>query len=318
MTRLVYLDCDTGIDDALAIGYLLASEDARLVGIGTVSGNCSARMAADNCAALLALAGRSDIPIAEGAHDFLTSAFAGGSPTVHGKDGLGDVGITRGAGGADRPVEDAAGMLARLAAAHPGELHVVAIGPLTNLAIALERAPGIASLVASVTIMGGAALVPGNITAAAEANIWHDPEAAHRVIEADWPVTLVPLDVTMTQRIDEAQRMRLEQSDRPFTAAVGRALQHYFDFYRARFVEPSATLHDPLAAAIALDHLPLTLAPAVSVVVDTGHGPGRGQTICDLRGIYRDEHESDAPTRVVLRLDDGYSFADRLERVLLG
>jgi len=338
--RLVYLDCDAGIDDALAIAYLLASPDARLVGIGTVSGNCSALMAARNCAALLemggvarglsggALGGDGGIPIAVGAHDFLASRFSGGSPHVHGEDGLGNIelaagvrggfgeGLGGGVGGGvgESLDEDAAGLLVRLAHAHPGTLHVVAIGPLTNLALALERDPGIADLVAGVTVMGGAALVPGNVTAVAEANIWHDPEAAQRVVEAAWPVTLVPLDVTMTQRISEAQRVRLECSEHAMHAAIGRALEFYFDFYRTHFLERSAALHDPLAVAIALEHVPLTFAPEVSVVVDTGSGPGRGQTICDLRGMYRGAFASAAPTRVVLRIDE--AFSERLLRVL--
>lgn len=296
----VFLDCDTGIDDSLALAYLLRSPRARLVGISTVSGNTDARRAAVNSLGLLALAGRDDVPVAVGAHHFLEEDYAGGSPHVHGDDGIGGVALPEGGEPVD---EDPADLLLRLAREHEGELRLVAIGPLTNLALALRAHPEIASLVHSVTVMGGAALVPGNVTAVAEANIWHDPAAAAEVVAADWDLTLVPLDVTMRHLLTEEDRAVLLASPDPLAQAIGQALDFYFDFYVGHFGERTAAMHDPMAAAIAVDAVALTSAPRVHVTVDATHGPGRGQTVTDLRGIYRGVHPSDARTRIVLALD---------------
>ncbi len=152
--RPVYFDCDTGIDDALALVYLMASPEITLAGIGTVSGNIDARRAALNTLDLLALGGRDDVPVAVGAMDPLTHSFDGGVPHIHGHNGVGDVELPH----TDRrpEAESAADMLVRLAHQHPGELDVIAIGPLTNLAIALKQDPSIAELVREVIIMGGA------------------------------------------------------------------------------------------------------------------------------------------------------------------
>ncbi|WP_308116547.1 nucleoside hydrolase [Leifsonia poae] len=280
--RPVYFDCDTGIDDSLALAYLLASPEIELVGIGTVSGNVSAEQAADNTLRLLALAGREDIPVAVGAHDFLAAEFDGGATHVHGDNGIGGVELPEAAA---RPVEeDAAHFLVRLAREHSGRLTVIAVGPATNLAVALALDPALPTRVAEVVMMGGAALVPGNVTPVAEANIWNDPEAAAELVAAPWPVTLVPLDVTMENVFEEADRQRLLGSELPLARAVGAMLDFYFDFYVDVYGHRSCALHDPLAAAIAVGGVRPTVAPEVDVVVDATGGPGRGQTICDLRG----------------------------------
>ncbi|MFJ3958098.1 nucleoside hydrolase [Arthrobacter sp. NPDC090010] len=304
-TTPVYLDCDTGIDDALALAYLLASPRAELLGVGTVSGNSDAAQCARNTLDLLALAGRSDIPVAIGNHDFQAAPYGGGSPHVHGDNGMGGVRLPRSP--REPEAETAAEMLIRLAHEQRGKLHVIAVAPLTNLAEALRREPRLPELVAHVTIMGGAALAPGNITAAAEANIFHDPEAAAEVLAAPWPVTLVPLDVTMAEVMEEDRRRRLADSGRPVPEALGRMLEHYFEFYREIFGRPCSAMHDPLAAAIAIGDVAVTDAPSVRVAVETGNGPARGATVCDLRGRYRGNgDQSGAHCRVVLEAEAGF------------
>ncbi|MBF4463302.1 MULTISPECIES: nucleoside hydrolase [unclassified Rathayibacter] len=307
----VFLDCDTGIDDALALAYLLRSPRARLLGISTVSGNTDARQAAVNSLGLLALAGRGDIPVAVGAHHFLEESYAGGSPHVHGDNGIGGVVLPTGAEPVD---EDPADLLLRLAREEEGQLRLVAVGPLTNLALALRKHPELARLLHSVTVMGGAALVPGNVTAVAEANIWHDPAAAAEVVAADWDLTLVPLDVTMRHLMTEAHRAALLTSPDPLAQAVGQALDFYFDFSAGLFGERTAAMHDPMAAAIAIDAVAVTSAPRVHVEVDATAGPGRGQILADLRSLYRDVHPADARTRLVLSL--ATPFAPHLLSVL--
>jgi purine nucleosidase len=295
----VYLDCDTGVDDALALAYLLASPAVDLVGVGTVSGNTSAGQAARNTLDLLALAGRSDVPVALGAHDHLTHPYGGGAAFVHGDNGIGDVELPRAATGLDP--RSAVELLIELSRAHEGALHVVAIGPLTNLALALDADPGLAARVAGVTIMGGAALVPGNISPVAEANVFNDPEAAAAVVAADWDVTIVPLDVTMENTLEEPDRQALLAADGAFTRAVGEILDLYFDFYLPQYGIRSSALHDPLAAAIAAGGIRPTRALRVPVVVDTTDGPGRGQTIVDLRGQrLGHRHHDGVRTTVVL------------------
>lgn len=298
----VYLDCDTGIDDSLALAYLLTAPRVDLVGVGTVSGNTSAQQAAENSLALIALAGRDDIPVAQGASDWLTRAFDGGAPQVHGTNGIGDV-VLPAHSGSVSPWR-AAELLIRLSHEHAGALRVVTVGPMTNIALALRLDPTLPSRVASVTTMGGAARVPGNVTPVAEANIWNDPDAAQEALDADWDVTLVPLDVTLENTLDEADREELLSSGSPLAVALGGMLDFYFDFYVSLYGRRSSALHDPLAAAIAVGGIVPTNAPAVRVQVDTTDGPGHGQTICDLRGQRLGPVDQDGVrTRVVLATD---------------
>ena len=315
-----YLDCDTGIDDALAIAYLLeaAADESRgidIVGIGSVSGNVSAAVGAVNTLDLIALSGRADIPVAIGEHHPQGGEFRGGAPHVHGANGIGDVEIA--ASGVTVVDESAAEMLVRLAREHAGELRVIAIGPLTNIAAALRLDPELPSLVKELTLMGGAAAVPGNITAVAEANIANDADAAAEVFAADWFITMVPLDVTMPNVFLEHHRQALIDSGRPVAVAVGHMLDYYFEFYVGVYGHRASALHDPLAVAIALGDLELKSAPVVRVLVDDTAGPGRGQTVCDLRGVYNGfPEQSGAHTRVVLALEEDFA-PTLLARLLL-
>ena len=284
MPAPLYFDCDTGIDDSLALGYLVESPEIEVVGIGSVSGNTDAARAARNTLDVLALAGISGVPVAVGAHDPLRGSYAGGAPHVHGDNGIGGIVLPT---SPETPVDgSAAELLVRLAREHAGELRVLAVGPFTNLALALDLEPRLPELVADVVVMGGAALAPGNISAVAEANVANDPEAARVVLEAPWPVTLVPLDVTMVNLLEESDRRVLLAAERPLPQALGAILDLYFDFYRPIFGRRCSALHDPLAAAIVTGGVRATLAPVVRVGVDDSDGPGRGQTICDLRGSY--------------------------------
>ncbi|QOR70133.1 nucleoside hydrolase [Ruania alkalisoli] len=281
----LYLDCDTGIDDALALAYLLASPEVHVAGIGTVSGNVSAAVAAENTQALLALAGREEIPVAVGSTDPLRGTFAGGSPDVHGQNGLGGVSLEPATARPDP--RDAVDLLIDLARQYPGELRILAIGPLTNLAQAIEREPELPALVRDVVVMGGAVLAPGNVSAVAEANIANDPEAAAAVLSADWDVMLVPLDVTMEHTLDELGRRRLLEAPEAISRAVGESLEAYLDRYLQVYGYRACALHDPLAAALLVGTVQPTRAPRVPVVVDHSDGPGRGQTIADMRGQRR-------------------------------
>ncbi|WP_375389903.1 nucleoside hydrolase [uncultured Amnibacterium sp.] len=306
-----YLDCDTGIDDALTLGLLVA-EGADLKGIGSVSGNLSAAGGARNTLDLMSLMGRADVPVAVGAHDPLGDEFHGVADFVHGANGIGDVELPR----AGEPVaESAAEMLVRLAHEHPGALRVLAVGPLTNLALALALDPELPSLVADVVIMGGAALVPGNVSSVAEANIWNDPVAADLVLQASWPVTMVGLDVTMDARFEETHRVELAAGG-AVPKALAAMLGVYFQYYTPILGRPSCALHDPLAAAIALGTVVPTSAPVVPIEVDATDGPGRGQTLVDLRSRFVGyPPQPGTRHRVVLGVPEG--FGDELLATLL-
>ena len=278
---LLYLDCDTGVDDALALALLLAHDDVTLAGIGTVNGNTSAPQAAANTLGLLALAGRDDIPVAVGG-----GGYRGGAPTVHGGNGVG--GVTLPAGRAPDP-RTAVDLLLELARRHPGELHVLATGPCGNLAAALRAEPELPSLVASVTVMGGAVRRPGNVDGRAEANIADDPAAAAAVLAAPWPLTLVPLDVTLDHRWTEADRARLDAAGTPLTTALAAMLPVYFDSYEPGLGERAMPLHDPLAAGLAVGDLTAADAPTLGVRIEVDSG----RTVADDAG---------RPVRVVLSL----------------
>jgi purine nucleosidase len=291
---LLYVDCDTGIDDALALGLLLATPSVTLAGIGTVDGNTTAVQAAVNTSGLLALAGRESVPVSVGG-----GVFHGGGPEVHGSNGLGGVLLPTG------PPPDprsAPALLVSLAAAHPGSLHVLALGPCSNLAAALALSPALASQVASVTVMGGAVRVPGNMSGRAEFNIAQDPAAAAAVIGASWPVTLVPLDLTMKCRWDASAVSALRESGRPLPVALSSIVPFYYDFY-ASDGSDEIPLHDPTAAAIAVGLLEPSDAPVIGLRVD----PTSGATIED----------PSAPDRVRVVFDvDGDPGATILEAIL--
>jgi purine nucleosidase len=307
-----YLDCDTGIDDALTLGLLVA-EGADVKGIGSVSGNLAAAGGARNTLDLLAVMGRTDIPVAVGEHDPIGGVFdASEGAVVHGVNGIGEVVLPR----VGEPVaEHAADLLVRLAREHPGTLRILAIGPLTNLALALEREPELPSLIADVVIMGGTAQAPGNVSAVAEANIWNDAVAARRVFAASWPITMVGLDVTMHARFEESHRVELAAGGAS-AQALAAMLDVYFRFYTPILGRPSCALHDPLAAAIALGLVVPTLAPVVPIDVDDTDGPGRGQTLVDLRSRFVGYPPQDgARHTVVLEVPAG--FGDQLLEVLL-
>ncbi len=194
----LFVDVDTGIDDAFALLYACAEPQARLVGVSTVVGNVSLANATRNTRAVLALAGRADIPVAPGAAVPLAPEPRD-ARAVHGATGLGYASLSDPA----EPAHAAHAVDALIAAArtHAGRLLLVATGPLTNIALAAMREPELPRLVKRFVIMGGAYLGGGNVTPSAEFNIWHDPEAARIVFRAfggpgGAPVIAVGLDVT--------------------------------------------------------------------------------------------------------------------------
>lgn len=278
MGRQVIVDCDTGIDDALALLYLTAQKDVHIVAAGSVHGNVGAELAAANTLRVLELAGAAEVPVAVGAARPLAQPLRT-AEQVHGQDGLGNTYSPPPAGS---PVAgSAAEQLVRLARDQPGRLELLATGPLTNLALALLLEPRLPELIPRVIVMGGAITVPGNVTPVAEANIWHDPEAAALVMSAAWQVTLVALDVTVGTLLTEPELARLHRSRTPAARFGWKILRHYLDVHAELLGQPACPLHDPLAA-ILLAHPEFADYDHMSVSVELG-GTSRGATFVDRR-----------------------------------
>jgi inosine-uridine nucleoside N-ribohydrolase len=311
----VLVDCDTGVDDAMALLYLLARDDIDIVGITSVFGNNTAARCAHNTLRVLELVGREDIPVAVGAENPLVGEVTYLATSVHGSDGLGDSDLPR---EVHTPVSElgATELIDLLSARHRGALRILAVGPLTNLAHALDAIPDLCQRVVDVTIMGGAADAPGNQSPAAEANIIHDPEGAQRVITAGWETTLVPLDVTMTEILTEEHRAGLIAADTPSSRFVAATSDFYFERYgQMSFGHRCSPCHDALAAGIMTGEVVPLVAPVIDVQVDCTNGPGRGATICDTRSRYRDfQPPPGGNCRVVLQTDG--TFPDALVRAL--
>lgn len=193
--RPIVIDTDPGIDDAMAIAVALASPELEVLALTTVHGNHEVEVTTANALRVLDLLGRTDVPVVAGAGQPIGRPSTPPATFVHGEDALGDVGYPP-PSRAVEPDRDAAEFIVDAVTSRPGEVTLVPIGPLTNLALALGLEPRLVDLVDRVVVMGGAARVPGNITPTAEANIWSDPEAAEVVFAAGWPVTMIGLDVT--------------------------------------------------------------------------------------------------------------------------
>lgn len=277
--RPVLLDCDTGIDDALALLHL-AGRGGRLLGVTSVHGNVPAPTAARNSLHVLDVTGSDDVPVWVGAARPLAQPLST-AEHVHGPDGLG--GITTGPP-SRRPDPGAAAVrIVETAQRHPRGFTLVAVGPLTNLALALMLEPDLPSLVDEVVVMGGALLPPGNITPTAEANTWHDPEAAQLVIEAPWRTTFVTLDVTMRTVLSEAHLAEIAGSTDPKARFAWAALDFYLGAYQSWIGRRSCPLHDPLAMALALQP-DLATYRTVHTSVELHGAQTRGSLVPDLRG----------------------------------
>lgn len=192
-TKVIY-DTDPGVDDAMALYYALAHPAIDVVGVTTTFGNVTVEQAAINALYLTAITGK-NIPVTQGVKTPWMKAGEKPPAHIHGADGLGNL---------PRRVDiqtqldprSSAQFIADMARAHPGEITLVAVGPLGNLALALKLEPALPTLLREVIIMGGAILEPGNVSPVAEANIWGDPHAADKVFTAGWKLTMVGLDVT--------------------------------------------------------------------------------------------------------------------------
>ena len=287
MQRVV-IDTDPGTDDALALLMALNSPDLRIEGITTVGGNATLAETTDNALRLVDhLAAGRDVPIAVGAERPAHGSFSH-AYHVHGADGL----------GVDLPAPtsvphpaDAVDFLRQRALAAPAQISVVALGPLTNVAAALDGRPDVAQAISEVYVMGGAVEVAGNVTPHAEFNIYEDPWSANAVFASGVPVTLIGLDVTHRTSLHRDGGPRWFGGASRSADLGNRILANSF---RERADAPEFYLHDPLAVAAAIEPELLTYRHA-QVAVETD-GEKRGRTVASF---------GNGTVKVALRVDVG-------------
>ncbi|MBR8740542.1 nucleoside hydrolase [Nocardiopsis sp. MG754419] len=279
-TTRVFVDCDPGIDDAVALAYLAARPEVEILGVGAVFGNNTVAVTAQNALRLLELYGRPEVPVAVGAERPLVQAPRL-AEHVHGGNGLGDVELPDPKG---EPVaESAAELLVRLARENPGELDVLAVGPLTNVALAIGLEPRLPQLVRRLVVMGGAVEVAGNVGSHAEANIVNDPEAAEAVFAAGFDLDLVALDITMKTVATAEWLDRLKEVPGDRAERTSAFLDFYAEFYKGIFGLRQCAMHDPLAAAVLADPHLVTEAFEAPVRVELTGTLTRGMTVADRR-----------------------------------
>jgi purine nucleosidase len=268
------LDVDTGVDDALAIALAVRHPDVQLEAVVTVVGNVSLELTTRNTLRVLDWLGARDVPVIMGADRPLSGPVREASHW-HGPDGLGGAHLPE----SNRQASDngVIRLIERIMVV-PGEVTLVCTGPLTNLAIAVQRRPDLVNAVREVVLMGGTVRPPGNVTPTAEFNIYADPEAAAIVFEQNWPLTMVGLDVTNRVLLSRDERLAARAGASREAILLGEVTRHLFD---VRGVE-SMALHDPLAMGVAIQP-DLVTTMHVDVRVETRGEHTLGQTVVDLR-----------------------------------
>jgi purine nucleosidase len=251
MPQRVIFDTDPGVDDTMALFFLLRSPELHLEAVTTVFGNVDIDQTTRNTLIALDVVGRPDIPVARGASGPLLREPHGGGAAVHGDNGL---------GGADLPTPSrtagphrAADLIVDTVMASPGEITLIAVGPLTNLALATRLEPRIVENVRQVVVMGGAVTVPGNNSPLAEANFHNDPEAAQIVLGAGYPLALIGLDVTLQAIITPDDIETIRAAGHPDGAFIHAISAQYRDHYTTQLGRAGFPMHDSAAVLYALD-----------------------------------------------------------------
>ena len=278
--KKIIIDTDPGVDDALTFLLALASPEIRLEALTTTQGNVTLEKATRNALSVLELAHAGHIPVASGSVLPLVQPLRA-SDHVHGESGLGNAQLPKPRA---KPVsKHAVDYLIERVLAEPGEISIFAIGPLTNLAMAIRKEPRFVKAVKELIIMGGAILEHGNITPQAEFNIYVDPHAAHIVFHSGMPITLIPLDVThkcllMPQHVD-----RLMQISSPISRFIRDVFEVYLKF-SMDYGQSGCAMHDPLTLATVIAPQLLTLKDYF-VDVDISGGVSMGKTFADVPNV---------------------------------
>jgi len=311
--RKILIDTDPGIDDAMAIFYALESPELDVVGITSVFGNAHTSVCTTNALKLLEIADRTDIPVARGVDGPLAMPYRGPVAFVHGTDGQGNVDLPPPTMHV-QPI-DAAHFIVRSVMDSPGEITLVALGPLTNIAIALLLEPSLASRLVEIVLMGGNAFCGGNASPAAEANIINDPEAADIVFGADCPIVMAGLDVTEQTVMTSADLARFASFENARAQHLAAIVPFYENFYRQRLGMEGIHVHDSTTISYLLAPQLYTWVEQ-PVRVDCGHSFCRGKTQTAVRVS---DHETPwsirRPVRILTGVDSRAVVELELERL---
>jgi purine nucleosidase len=291
--KRIIIDTDPGVDDALTILLALASPEIQLEALTTTHGNVSVEKGTRNALAVLELLGANHIPVAQGTSLPLVAPLRA-SDHVHGSSGLGNVLLPE---PKNRPIpQHAIDYLIKRFLAEPGKLSLFAIGPLTNVALAIRKEPRFAGAIKEMVIMGGAIREGGNITPQAEFNVYADPHAAHIVFHSGIPITLIPLDVTHKCMLSIEQIKQLSQEESPITRFIADATADYVNFTESKTSFKGCALHDPLTLATVIAPELLTFEEHY-VDVDISGGISTGSTFADFY------HTTGMPANMKVALD---------------
>lgn len=303
----MWIDTDTASDDVVALILALRSPGVHVEGISIVAGNVPLDMATQNALYTLHVLGESR-PVHVGAHRPLARPYSS-AQMVHGTDGMGDIGLDL--QGRTPDSLDAIGAMLRAFEKNPGTMDLVTLGPLTNVALALRIEPRLASWVRRCIAMAGTGILPGNVTALSEYNVWADPEAANVVFRSGMHVEMVGWDVSWQDAViddDLASSLRSLSPLAEFAIDIQRCVR---EFCRTETKLNGFDFPDPIAMCVALDDSIVTSELRAPVAVQLGEGQARGQTIVDHLRIAGISHD----TRVVLRADSD-AFRRSLRNVL--
>ena len=278
MTKRIIIDTDPGIDDSLAILLALASPEITLEGLSVVHGNSSTEQGTINALSVLELAKASHVPVYRGCDLPLVqpSLLA---PETHGDEGIGYAKLS--APQSKYQVERGSDFLIEKIMSNQGEITLVCIAPLTNVALAIRQEPRIVEKVKEVFIMGGALRHEGNTTMLAEFNTYVDPHAAHIIFHSGMPITLTPLDVTYQCIFTKDDLNRLLKINSPITTFIADATRFYMEFHDEYQKIDGCVINDPMTLA-------LTFMPEICdyqelyVDVDLSGGVGMGNTFADF------------------------------------
>jgi purine nucleosidase len=275
--RKIIFDTDPGTDDAMALMLALNSPELDIRAITIVPGNVTAKQGLENALRMVSLANRCDIPVAAGAQHplfqkLITAEF------WHGKNGLANIELPPSKCKAD--ARFGPDLIIELVHAAPHEITLVPVGPLTNIALAIQKDPSIIPLVKEVILMGGS-IKGGNVNAAAEANIYNDPEAAQIVFQAGWPLTMVGLDVGDKTLLGRKQLNQLASTHGPMNDFIYQICKFLVELSE-KFGDTGAPMYDPLAVGVAIDATLVTALP-MHVDVETRGEFTRGETVANRR-----------------------------------
>ncbi|MCG6657086.1 nucleoside hydrolase [Halomonas campisalis] len=274
MPHPIIFDTDPGVDDAQAIAIALRHPEIELLGLTTTYGNVDVETATRNALLLCQLAERT-VPVAQGAAAPMVKPRHPAPAHIHGANGLGDIPLPA-VSGSPEP-RSAPQFIVDTVNARPGEITLVSVGPVGNLAAALQLDPQLVDKVKRVVVMGGSIREGGNVTPVAEANMFNDPHAAARVLTAGWPLTLVGLDVTHRCVLGPAHMARIAAGQGALGEVLAGSYAFYRDFYRDFLGIDGCCPHDSCALAWLLRPDLFTTAPGHLTV--TTHGDAEGQTL---------------------------------------